>query len=334
MMGAFKTARKSASWLTGVFIHGRPGTGKTWDVEETLEKAIPGNWLRPRGHVTPGGLPELMEDYISGVLFLDDLLELLKSPVAQQHLCAGLGHNPNDVGVRPVTYKRQGKQTKTVQFRGGIIIATNLKDVEKVAWLKALLSRIPSVFHNPTRDEIEAMMRWIAGRGWQGVTPTECKQVCTHLLERTKANGCDPDLRYLTHKALPAYVHWTLGQTELHWHDLVEIAITESLQKESHPLRKVKKLPSLKKQQTEADRKIAAEVWKKYPKREDRRKRVEFFCQIAGKTPPAPDSKEFHALEQRLHRLGAEAHALNMDLKPDYAVAQAQKPQPGEKLVE
>jgi hypothetical protein len=70
--------------LTGVLIHGRPGTLKTWDVEETLEKVIPGNWLRPPSHVTPGGLPELMEDYISGVLFLDDQLKLLKSDVGQQ----------------------------------------------------------------------------------------------------------------------------------------------------------------------------------------------------------------------------------------------------------
>jgi hypothetical protein len=81
-------------------------------------------------------------------------------------------------------------------------------------------------------------------------------------------------------------------------------------------LRKVKKLPSLKKQQLEADRRIAAEVWRKYPKREDRRKRVEFFCQIAGVKPPNPDSKEFHALEQRLHRLGAEAHALSVEPLP------------------
>jgi hypothetical protein len=79
----------------------------------------------------------------------------------------------------------------------------------------------------------------------------------------------------------------------------------------------------------EADRKIAAEVWKKYPKREDRRKRVEFFCQIAGVKPPTYDSKEFHALEQRLHRLGAEARVLSGEKKPDYAttVGQANEPQ-------
>jgi phage N-6-adenine-methyltransferase len=318
--------------LTGVFLHGPSGTGKTRDVEETLEKVIPGNWLVPPSHVTPGGLPELMEDYISGVLFLDDQLKLLKSDVAQQHLCAALGHNPEGVGVRPVTYKRQGQEAKTIPYCGGIVIATNLKEVEKVAWLQPLLSRIPCVFHNPTNDEIEAMMRRIAGRGWQGLTPTECMRVCTHLLERTKANGCDPDLRHLTHKALPAYLQWALGQTELHWHDLVEIAITESIRKESHPLRQVKKLPSLKKQQMEADRKVAAEVWQKYPKRQDRRKRVELFCQVAGVKPPNPDSKEFHAVEQRLCRLAAEARALSVDLKPDYALTgtQVQRPQPPE----
>jgi phage N-6-adenine-methyltransferase len=318
--------------LTGVFIHGRSGTGKTWDVEETLEKAISGNWLRPLSHVTPGGLPELMEDFISGVLFLDDQLNLLKSDVAQQHLCAALGLKPEGTGVRPVTYKRQGQEAKTIPYCGGIVIATNLKEVEKVARLQALLSRISTVFHDPTHDEIEAMMRWIASRGWQGVTPTKCKQVCAHLLERTKANGCDPDLRLLTQKAFPAYVQWALRQTELHWHDLVEIAITESIQKASHPLRKVKKLPSLKKRQMDADRRIAAEVWQKYPKRRDRRKRVELFCQMAGVKPPTSDSKEFHALEQRLHRLGAEARALSVDLKPDYAitVTQTQKPQPPE----
>ena len=76
----------------------------------------------------------------------------------------------------------------------------------------------------------------------------------------------------------------------------------------------------------EADRKIAAEVWKKHPKRGDRRKRVEFFCQIAGVKPPTPDSKEFHALEQRLHRLGAEACVLSVELKPDYATSETQHP--------
>jgi hypothetical protein len=34
---------------------------------------------------------------------------------------------------------------------------------------------------------------------------------------------------------------------------------------------------------------------------------VELFCQVAGVKPPNPDSKEFPAREQRLHRLAAEA---------------------------
>ena len=41
--------------LTGALIYGRPGIGKTWDIENTLEDTIPGNYTCPRGTVTSGG---------------------------------------------------------------------------------------------------------------------------------------------------------------------------------------------------------------------------------------------------------------------------------------
>ena len=76
-----------------------------------------------------------------------------------------------------------------------------MKNVGNVTRLQPLLSRIPTVFHNPSNEEIEALMRKIASQGWQGLTPTECVEVCNYLLDRIRINGCDPDLRLLTHKA-------------------------------------------------------------------------------------------------------------------------------------
>ena len=79
-------------YSTGAFVYGPPGTGKTHIVTSVLENEIQEIFTYQRGHLTPLGLFELIAQYASDVLVLDDLGAVLRSDVALQILMAALEH--------------------------------------------------------------------------------------------------------------------------------------------------------------------------------------------------------------------------------------------------
>ena len=80
-------------YYPGLYLHGRPGTGKTHTVLEALAASRMPVVYR-RGHLTSLGLFDLMEAHPGGLLVLDDLGEIFKYPIALQILLAALGQAP------------------------------------------------------------------------------------------------------------------------------------------------------------------------------------------------------------------------------------------------
>ncbi|MCX5742965.1 MAG: hypothetical protein NT062_10765 [Proteobacteria bacterium] len=207
---------------TGFYLCGRAGTSKTYTVTDTLQRAA-----RPfqyhRGHLTPLGLFDLLSDYPNGLIFLDDVSHLLKSDVAQQLLLAALGKNAEAHGPRVVRYRRQGGDHE-VKFSGGIVIVSNLP-ISTGPLLDAFKSRLNYLVFDPTEEQMTALMRHLASKGWrsgsQVIGPDDCLEVCEHVIAESIRLNVSLDIRVLVDKALPDFAQYRDGHAETHWRDLV-----------------------------------------------------------------------------------------------------------------
>jgi len=204
----------------GVYLFGRAGTGKTYWVKRVLAE-LECRCEYHHGHLTPMGLFELLEKHPACVIVLDDIAEILKNSTALQILLAALGNQPDDTGVRKVKYRRQGLDV-TVDFTGGIILISNL-ELHSAPLLAALKSRVHYLRHDPSDEQIAALMRQIAaqGRPQHGLSSAECLEVVEFVIAESVRLGCRLDIRLLVDKALPDFAQHRAGETETHWKDLV-----------------------------------------------------------------------------------------------------------------
>ena len=217
----------------GLYLFGPAGMGKTHIILETLDgyraddRAAPG-YQYHRGHLTPIGLFELIEENCDSILVLDDVHHLFEKQVSQQILLAALGNAVK--GQRIVKYKRSG-QDRRVAFRGGIICISNLDlhSAHSGPILHALESRTHVLRYAPTDEEVEALILKLSDEGWtlevgerkSKLTSDECREVAEFVLAECRARDRQPELRIFLEKALPDYLQCRLGETEVDWHDLI-----------------------------------------------------------------------------------------------------------------
>ena len=215
---------------TGFYLFGRPGTGKTYTVRRTLKDNDFTHHYQD-GHLTPIGLFELLAEQHDRIIVLDDVAELLKNPVALQILLAALGRQPGASNIRIVKYRRQGRNT-SVRFSGGLILISNL-ELHAAPLLEALKSRINYLRYDPTEEEIAALMRDIASRGWASdspkITPAEGMEITEFLIHESQQRAYRLDLRLLVDKAFRDYLQHRNGQAETHWKDLIRATLDEQL---------------------------------------------------------------------------------------------------------
>jgi hypothetical protein len=237
-------------YYPGLYLFGRPGTGKTYTVLRTLRASN-----RPvcyhKGHITPMGLFELLADCPAGVAVLDDVAELFASPVARQILLAALGRPCEGGSGRPeanarlITYKRQGAEQKVV-FTGGVVAISNL-ELHDAGLLGAIRSRADPLNYDPTDEELAALMLDLAANGYTlgrvaavegagraALTPDECREVALFLIETSRREGRRLDLRVFLDKALPKRLQYENGDAGTHWKDLLRAGLEERPAEPTH----------------------------------------------------------------------------------------------------
>jgi hypothetical protein len=249
---------------TGMYLHGRPGTSKTYMVRSTLDN-LAANYCLHNGHLTPIGLFDMIAENQSRIIVLDDVSAIFNQPIALQLLLAGLGNPHDGSGVRQVRYKT-ARETREVDFTGGIICLSNLSlDGHHHEVLAALKDRINVISYEPTDDQIIALIQQIAKQGVKDVSPNDCNKVAAFLVAECKARNIRPSVRLFVDKLVPDYKLWAEGKTETHWKDLGRSSIEQQVVGLEHDTRDLSRA-----EQTEAERRIALEIYLSYPTGKER----------------------------------------------------------------
>jgi hypothetical protein len=267
---------------TGFYLFGRPGTAKTHTVRELLEREIQEIYTYQRGHLTPMGLFELIAEHTDEVLVLDDLSSLFKSDVALQILLSALEPPKSRNRARVVKYKKQNHEERVV-FRGGIICVSN-RELHDEELLSAFKSRVPVLNYDPSDAQLGALMLGLAELGWPAerptVSPAECKEVASFVIEEMLLRRCRFDLRLFLDKGLPIYQQCKDGEAESDWRDLVMATIEEHLVEIRHGGGQAVPRAARK----EEEHRVLREILQGYAGREER---VEAWVRRTGKSERA-----------------------------------------------
>jgi hypothetical protein len=258
-------------YSTGLYLFGRPGTGKTHTVRAVLENEIKEPYVYQRGHVTPLGLFELIEKYPDELLVLDDLGVVLDSLVALQVLLAALEHPAPDDRTRrrTIKYKRPGV-AKVAEFCGGIICISN-RTLHSAELLEAFKSRVNSVNCDPTDAQLGAMMLDLADNGWPSgsdipeIDPESARMVAHYVVGELSRLSCRFDLRLLVNKAFPLYQQWKDGEAESDWRDLVTASIEQHMVAVRHSVES----PLSREARKDEEHALLREILRDYPSREE-----------------------------------------------------------------
>jgi hypothetical protein len=249
---------------TGVYLHGRPGTSKTYTVRSTLDK-LAVQHAYSNGHLTPKGLFELLAENHDRIIVLDDIQQTFSAPIALQILLAALGNGHDETNVRYVRYKKSGDDM-VIAFSGAIIGISNLPlGGHHAEVTRALRDRVHVIQYEPSDEQMVALMGSIAASGHHGIPPKSCVQVLGHLLNRLNEHELRPSLRLFVDKALRDYQLWEARQSERHWKDLVEASIRQELVQPKHPINDISRSERL-----EVEKRIALDIWATHDAKQER----------------------------------------------------------------
>ncbi len=262
----------------GMYLHGRPGTAKTYMVRTTLE-TLAVNYAYSNGHLTPIGLFDLIAENRERIIVLDDVSAIFNQPIALQILLAALGSPHDGSRIRYVKYKT-AKETRIVPFSGGIICISNLSlDGHHHEVLAALRDRIYVINYEPTDEQLIAQILHLADQELKEVPADKAKMVAVFTIDQCKLRGIRPSVRLFVDKALTDYRLWAGGKTETHWRDLIVSNLEQQLIDLQHPTNDLSRT-----EQIDAERRIALEIYLNY---ETRNERVEAWKKRTGKSQAA-----------------------------------------------
>jgi hypothetical protein len=215
-------------YKTGFYLYGAGGLGKSYTVLKHLE-LLGVLYQLFNSRMTAKGLFLTLGKAPDAIHVLEDMERVMKDPDAQGVLRSALWAQPGHDRVVTWTTATDGPQRFV--FRGGVIMISN-RPLADLPELRALATRIEVHRMDVTDDELAALMRDLAGRGYRlndavGIGPEECLKVTEYLLKECRAAGCPLDLR-LQQKAFQTYLQHAADYSVTHWEDLVAASVREA----------------------------------------------------------------------------------------------------------
>ena len=227
-------------YATGLFIHGPGGCSKSFTVLETLRQ-VGANYRLLNSRITGRGLIDELERYPESILVIEDAESMLTDKMAVGVLRSALWGQRPATGTGPierwVTWTAH-RTSKEVLFVGGIVVISNRPMVDEPE-LIALKTRVPYLQLQASDNELRAMMRTIATKGYdlggRVMTASECGEVAEHVISESVSLHQPLDLRLLV-GAFADYLQWVAGDAAIHWHDLVAGRIRKRPPVFQHPV--------------------------------------------------------------------------------------------------
>jgi hypothetical protein len=186
-------------------------------------------------HLTARGLFDKLRDDPDHVHVINDVGAVLEGRGVCRVLLAAL--DTKDERVVTWGSSRGGDQ---YAFEGGIILVANF-DLDDSPQLRALRGRISKHHHRPAHRELVAVMRLIAGRGYEhklgSLSAGQCEEVLEVVLARSRALRRQLDLRLLVN-GFHDRLQFENGDAETHWETLLEARMREGAAKETRASKK------------------------------------------------------------------------------------------------
>jgi hypothetical protein len=215
----------------GLVITGRGGTGKSWIVTEELERQSAPSILH-NSHVTARGLFDELKAHPDIIHVIEDAEQLTRNQVALGVLRSATwpGRGNRDNRPRRLITWRTHRESQEVDFTGGIILISN-RELGKLPEMQALATRVTHIDLQVSDEEVAALMRSIALRGYgvgdTRLGPEECLEVAEYIISRSARLSRQLDVRALIN-GFADRLQAEDGDAGCKWQDLVASAIKGS----------------------------------------------------------------------------------------------------------
>jgi hypothetical protein len=218
-------------FYTGLVLWGEGGTGKSYTVVREL-KAQKAKYTHHNTRITGRGLVDALQRSPSDIHLIEDADTLLDDKRAWGVLRSALwSQSKKKPPRRMVTWTAFNTSLRFV-FTGGIIIVGNTNIIQTRGELRALKSRISVLHLDVSNNEIRALMKQICQEGHSYgedyLSPDECWEVTAFVIGRLEELQRGLDLRLLVN-GFHDYLQWKTGNSNLHWHVLLEGRMKEEI---------------------------------------------------------------------------------------------------------
>jgi hypothetical protein len=205
---------------TAVYIVGRSGTGKTYNVKEELDKhdrpAIVHN-----ARLTAMGLFALIEEHPDHIIVLDDVPSIAKDAQALQILLAALDGRPGQ--IRTIRYRSKDKDLR-VPFSGGMILTSNCP-ISHDPMSEALRGRVVTLEHDIDDAAMAAFMKHLTATPYADLDLKDRWEVCTYVIETSYKMDIRLRLRHF-YRGLEDFRQFKSGNSEHDWKTLIRSNMT------------------------------------------------------------------------------------------------------------
>jgi hypothetical protein len=279
-----RTVQVAKRYITGFFLHGPGGIGKSYTVEEELKRLkIP--YVLSNSRMSGRGLYDTLKRSPGAIHVLEDMERLVRDPDALGVLRSATWgqrrHGGKGRRERKVTWTIHGRDDEII-FTGGIIANSN-RPLLDVPELNAFRTRVPVMHLQASAAELIAMMKKLSLRGYRHedkvLTPQECWEVCEFIIEESQSLHRPLDLRVMDNSFMD-YLAWRDGVVGCDWRDLVASRLQERTPDFREPVAIRGRRAARK--QTELD--IAREI---LASTEDGQERLRLWKERAGKSQSA-----------------------------------------------
>lgn len=223
---------------TGAYVAGPPGGGKSHTIHSTLrDLKVP--W-RLHQRITAKPLYLELEKHPGAVHVVDDCEQILSEKSALTLLRSALGgERVGGHRERKVSYSVAGSRARVLShyFFGAIIFTSNRPLTDEKPEIRALMSRIPSLWFSPPEDEMRALMRHVARQEHMSETgrmaSNECVEVIEYVIRTAAELECRLDLRWIDHAYGHYLTHVASGGT-IDWRDMVRFHVMNTMTHFNH----------------------------------------------------------------------------------------------------